>query len=1089
MNFRHLGWLALIFIFQACNPRMSYRSSPRLPAGTRDARLSAPLAPVILSPSISPYASPVSQLAISGRCDTGADVQLHLPGGATRTTPCTGGGFSFSVNANLDGSFAYGVSQSVAGGVSSEVRSLTWIRSAATPAAPGLEGPSAILTSQGQVTLKGACAAGHTVILGGAASQSAGCAGGRFSFDVNPVRDGNYVYVLTQKSASGVISEPLMVHLTLDSAAPDALVLLEPAGATLESAGSEFRLGGECEPGSQVQISGDLGSRTVTCDGNFSTVFAQDVDGTYRVQVRQVDAAGNSSPSLSVSWIRDTAVPALPTLTQPVDARTYSHASTQVISGGCTPGMQVVLAGASSQQQSCSNGQFRFEVSGAEDGERVYSLSQRSRAGVASQEVQLAWVRDTLVPASPTVNQPASSPYISGGDQLVLSGACENSSRVELQSATETQATQCAEGTYSFSVLRNVDATFEFQLRQVDQAGNASGFSAFQWLRDTSTPAKPLLASPGSNPYLSRESLLAIAGTCQEGYAVSLIRANLEVMSTVCQASSFRFEVAKATDGAEAFGIHQMNPFNGNISSQEVVTWIRDTVPPAPLEILSPLAGAETSQGPLVVSGNCEAGASILLSGDTVGEAICSSTGHFSFSIQKAVDGTYQFSVRQQDLAGNFSESRSISWIKALPALAPPVILSPSVPLIANNQSALTVSGTCLPDHTVLLDSQAPSPSSAPLVAPTYSESSPGSPGLVSQTCAANGTFQIQAPGVSDGTLRVSLTQSVGDRKSSSVSFLWTRDTTAPDTTLTARPVSPNRDLQASFQFSASEPLVTFECQLDSATPTSCVSPYVLPSVSNGTHTFSVRARDIYGNLDSTPAQFTWVQSAFRALALYHGDSTPGMLVDSGLSDEKFPLQQSGAVASSSARFLQGPDFSASTPGALSSASSFRIPQGRSFTFEAFIRLRSIPSSGRHMKLFHWAGTGADDLGMEIRLYGSNGNCRLSAVVSLDGRTQAEVTSRELGDCEDQIDKREFQHVAVTWNLGQVRFWYKGSSAGSATIGTAGVSQLRSPQGPFRLGSAPVAGDAFDGVMDEVRISQEARTYSGNSPAAAFVGD
>jgi len=1088
MNFRHLGCLVLIFALPGCNPRLSYRSSPRLPAGTRDARLATPLAPVILSPTTSPYVSAVSQLTLAGRCDSGADVQLHLPGGATRSAPCAAGAFSFSVNANLDGSFVYGVSQSVAGGGASDVRSLTWIRSAATPAAPALEGPAEILTSLSQITLKGSCAAGHTVLLGGAASQSAGCAGGRFSFDVSQSRDGNYVYALTQKSASGVISDPLLVRLTLDTAAPDSLVLLEPAGAALESAGSEFRLAGECEPGSQIQISGDLGVRTAVCDGNFSSVFAQDVDGTYRLQAKQVDAAGNASPAVSVAWIRDTSVPALPTLTQPADARSYSHASTQVIAGGCTLGMQVVLTGASAQQQICSSGQFRFEVPGTEDGERVYSLSQRSRAGVSSQEVQLAWVRDTLAPALPSFSRPVSNPSISGGNQLLLSGACESLARLELQSSTEIQATQCVNGVYSFTVLRTVDATYDFQLRQVDLAGNISSTASFQWVRDTSTPAKPVLASPGANPYLSRDSLLSIAGTCQEGYAVSLIRANQEVMSAVCQASTFRFEVAKATDGAESFGIQQVNPFNGNISAQEVVTWIRDTVPPAALEILSPLSGSETSVGPLVVSGNCEPAAAILLTGDTVGEATCSTAGNFSFSIQKAVDGTYQFSVKQQDLAGNFSDVRSVSWIKASPAVSPPVILSPSLSLIANNLGALTVSGTCLPDHTVLLDVQTPAPAGSPLAVPTYSESAAGSPGLVSQACAANGIFQLQAPGVSDGTLRVSLSQSLGERKSASVSFLWTRDSTAPNTALTVKPVSPNRDLQAAFQFTATETLVTFECQLDSAVPTACASPFVLPTVSNGTHTFSVRARDLFGNVDPTPAQFTWVQSAFKTLALYHGDSTPGILIDSGLSDEKFPLQQTGVVASSSARFLQGPDFSAATPGALSSASTFRIPQGRTFSFEAFIRLRTIPASGRHVKLFYWAGSGADDLGMEIRLYGSNGNCRLSAVVSLDGRTQVEVTSRELGACEDQIDKREFQHIAVTWSLGQVRFWYRGSSAGSATVGTAGVSQLRSPQGPFRLGSSPT-GDAFDGVMDEVRISQEARTYSGNPPSAAFVGD
>ena len=1088
MNFRHLGCLVLIFALPGCNPRLSYRSSPRLPAGTRDARLSTPLAPVILSPTTSPYVSAVSQLNLAGRCDSGADVQLHLPGGATRSTPCAAGAFSFSVNANLDGSFVYGVSQSVGGGVASDIRSLTWIRSAATPAAPALEGPAEILTSQSQVTLKGSCAAGHTVILGGAASQSAGCSGGRFNFDVSQARDGNYVYALTQKSASGVISDPLLVHLTLDTAAPDALVLLEPAGSALESAGNEFRLAGECEPGSQIQISGDFGVRTAQCDGNFSSVFAQDVDGTYHLQVKQVDAAGNVSPAASVAWIRDTSVPSLPSLNQPADARSYSHASTQVLAGSCTQGMQVVLTGASAQQQICASGQFRFEVSGTEDGERVYSLFQRSRAGVSSQEVQFSWVRDTLAPASPSLSQPVSNPFISGGSQVLLSGTCESLARLELQSSTETQTTHCVDGVYSFTVLRTVDATYDFQLKQVDIAGNVSSTSSFQWVRDTSTPGKPVLASPGANPYLSRDSVLAIAGTCQEGYAVSLIRANQEVMSALCQASSFRFEVAKTTDGAEAFAIQQVNPFNGNISAQEVVTWIRDTVPPAALEILSPSAGSETSAGPLVVSGNCEPAATILLSGDTVGQATCSDAGNFSFSLQKASDGTYQFSVKQQDVAGNFSEARSVSWVKALPALAPPVILSPSATLIANNLSAVSVSGTCSPDHTVLLDVQSPLPTGSPQAVPTYAESSPGSPTIVSQACAAGGTFQIQAPGVSDGTLRVSLSQSLGERKSASVSFLWNRDSTPPDTTLTVRPVSPNRDLQAAFQFMASESLATFECQLDSAAPTACASPLVLSSVSNGTHTLSVRARDLIGNVDPTPVQFTWVQSAFKTLALYHGDSTPGMLIDSGLSDEKFPLQQTGAVASSSARFLQGPDFSAATPGALSSASSFRIPQGRSFSFEAFIRLRSIPASGRHMKLFYWAGTGADDLGMEIRLYGSNGNCRLSAVVSLNGTTQVEVTSRELDDCEDQIDKREFQHIAVTWNLGQVRFWYKGSSAGSATVGTAGVSQLRSPQGPIRLGSSPT-GDAFDGVMDEVRISQEARTYSGSSPAAAFAGD
>ena len=72
-------------------------------------------------------------------------------------------------------------------------------------------------------------------------------------------------------------------------------------------------------------------------------------------------------------------------------------------------------------------------------------------------------------------------------------------------------------------------------------------------------------------------------------------------------------------------------------------------------------------------------------------------------------------------------------------------------------------------------------------------------------------------------------------------------DTTPPDTAINSGPSGTVNSTSASFTFSSNETGSTFECRLDGATFSSCASPKSYTSLSNGSHTFEVRAKDASG--------------------------------------------------------------------------------------------------------------------------------------------------------------------------------------------------------------------------------------------------
>ncbi|KKK70144.1 hypothetical protein LCGC14_2926940, partial [marine sediment metagenome] len=170
------------------------------------------------------------------------------------------------------------------------------------------------------------------------------------------------------------------------------------------------------------------------------------------------------------------------------------------------------------------------------------------------------------------------------------------------------------------------------------------------------------------------------------------------------------------------------------------------------------------------------------------------------------------------------------------------------------------------PDTTI--DSGPPDPSNSTSATFTFSSNEGGSTfecrldsilEVDFATCSSPKPYSALTEG--SHTFDVRATDPAGNTDSTPASQTWTVDLTEPVTTITSGPPDPSASTSATFEFSSNEGGSTFECRLDSILEVdfaSCSSPKPYSALTEGSHTFDVRATDPAGNTDSTPASQTW---------------------------------------------------------------------------------------------------------------------------------------------------------------------------------------------------------------------------------------
>jgi MBG domain-containing protein/Big-like domain-containing protein/Kelch motif protein/galactose oxidase-like protein len=215
---------------------------------------------------------------------------------------------------------------------------------------------------------------------------------------------------------------------------------------------------------------------------------------------------------------------------------------------------------------------------------------------------------------------------------------------------------------------------------------------------------------------------------------------------------------------------------------------------------------------------------------------LCGTAGNPTTSYSNLADGSHTFQVRGKDDSGNVDlNPPSYTW--TIDATPPDTTLTSEPPAIATSSMASFAFQSSENDSTLFC-------------------SLDGAPGV---DCSA-GTMAYT--GLSDGphTFIVAATDQAGNVDPMPASYVWNIDTTAPQTNIDNQPTNPTTSTSASFTFHGSDPAGqdTFECSLDGASFAACSSPKNYNGLGLGNHSFAVRAKDSVGNMDASPATYSW---------------------------------------------------------------------------------------------------------------------------------------------------------------------------------------------------------------------------------------
>jgi len=595
------------------------------------------------------------------------------------------------------------------------------------------------------------------------------------------------------------------------------------------------------ESGNTVECRLDSGS-WVACSSLLPVTGL--ADGAHTLQARQKDGAGNSGPVASWVWAVDTAPPSSPPTAGGGPSTTSDTTPTFTFTGD--PGNTFECRVDGGVWAPCTS---PFTTPALSDGTHTVAFRQMDGAGnpgpAASRSVNV----DTSAPAEVAVSGIPSSPTNSTGASLTLTG--EPGSTVECQVDGGNWQSPCA-SPLALSGLAEGDHVVV--VRQRDGANNVSATTTVRWAVD--------LTAPGYAPGIVDRPDLQSASTTADfdlaAIAPDTLQCRLDGGSWAPCPDPLQY--AGLSEGAHALEARAVDPA-GNAGPVSTVNWTVDRTPPAGQPTLGSVPSGTVASSSAYVTFGVDPGTTAHCSLDGASWSTCLSP----LSLTGLSDGSHALRIRLVDPAGNAGSDITVSWSVDTTGPAAPNVSGAPTGITSDSSLNVSFSGEPGGSFECQLDPGAWTACTSPFT----------------ETGLADGPHvlkvrQIDALG-NTGTART---------------VSWTVDTTAPASapSMGSGPAdgSSTSDTTPTFDFSGAGAGESYQCRIDGGSWAACTSPFTLPELSLGSHSFETRLIDAAGNTGPTSRSTFSVVAPSRQDQPRLVDSTPPVTSDGTVQTRVF---------------------------------------------------------------------------------------------------------------------------------------------------------------------------------------------------------
>ncbi len=464
--------------------------------------------------------------------------------------------------------------------------------------------------------------------------------------------------------------------------------------------------------------------------------------------------------------------------------------------------------------------------SGLADGSHTFAVKAVDLLLNESDVASYTWSVDTTPPPAPAITAQPSNP---SNDSSPAFQFTDTEGGVSFQCKLDSGGFAACASPAAYT--GQADGSHTFTVQASDAAGNTSSTS-YGWVIDTVVPTitlgtKPTNPSNDPTPSFSFGANEAIPG----GFECKLDNGTFAACTSPTTLGS-------TLDGSHTF-IVRATDTAGN-TGQTSYSWTIDTVAPTVTVGTKPPNPSNDPTPTFAFSANEATPGGFECKLDSGAFAGCTSPATLSASS----DGSHTFSVRADDAAGNIG-SATHTW--TIDTVAPTVTLGTKPPSPSNDP---TPSFSFSAAETSTFQCELDAGAFAPCTSPT----------TLGATADGSHTYTVKA------------TDAAGN--AGQASYVWTIDTVAPTTTLTAKPANSSNDPTPSFSFSAGE-TSTFQCELDAGAFAPCTSPTTLGATADGSHTYTVKATDAAGNTGPVTSHVWTIDTVAPTITLSIKPSNP----------------------------------------------------------------------------------------------------------------------------------------------------------------------------------------------------------------------